>query len=147
MAVKPCPAVKPGPGRVVLMKSTTAYEGPLATGKFDDEYVFDCEGALVGCLCPFGAGLRTRESFHGLRFASPVATARRPVGAESRARGERGGRLLRERGRGAGLLARLGCRDAECRFLRRIVLGRPIGASVCSHGWSKAAMGLAEPVE
>ena len=32
-------------------------------------------------LCPFGAGLCLWVLFHGLRFASPVATYRRPFGA------------------------------------------------------------------
>jgi len=34
LSVRPCPPITPGPGRVVLMRSVTRYEGPMATVSF-----------------------------------------------------------------------------------------------------------------
>lgn len=31
LEIKPCPEIRPGPGRLVLMKSTTRYTGDMAT--------------------------------------------------------------------------------------------------------------------
>ncbi len=36
LAIKPCPKIKPGPGRLIMMRSVTSYSGPMASVLFKD---------------------------------------------------------------------------------------------------------------
>ncbi|MCX5690774.1 MAG: hypothetical protein NTV94_13495 [Planctomycetota bacterium] len=36
LAIKPCPKLRPGPGRLVTMRSVTSYSGPMASVQFKD---------------------------------------------------------------------------------------------------------------